>query len=180
MHPNKFLLKRIYGLEEVVWKILRRLFIAWPSFVSKWNERSIYESLFGLKHPIKFLLMRTYGFEEDVVGQISRLLFSSQQSWYLIYSEPPCCLVSAWEDIWFWRTAWRIPRWLFNAWPSLISKWNDFIILSLHVAWCLPLGFCREYMGWNKLFEKFQEGCLVHNILWYLSEVKAFLSLCLA
>ena len=29
-------------------------------------ERSIYESLFGLKHQIKFLLMRKYGLEEDV------------------------------------------------------------------------------------------------------------------
>ena len=89
MHP-KFLLKRIYGLEEVVWKIPKRLFIAWPYFVSKWNERSIYESLFGLKHPIKFLLMRTYSLEEDNVWQISRLLFRSWPSWYLIYSEPPC------------------------------------------------------------------------------------------
>ena len=42
-YPIKFLLKRINGLEEVVWKIPRRLFIAWPSFVSEWNERSISE-----------------------------------------------------------------------------------------------------------------------------------------
>ena len=88
MHPNKFLLKRIYGW-EVFGKIPRRLFSAWSSFVSKWNERSIYQSLFGLKHPIKFLLMRTYRLEEDFVWQISRLLFSSWPSWYLIYSEPP-------------------------------------------------------------------------------------------
>ena len=66
MPPIKFLLKRICGLEEVVWKFPRRLFSAWPSCVSEWNERSIYESLFGLKHPIKFLLMRSYGLEEDV------------------------------------------------------------------------------------------------------------------
>ena len=90
MHPNKFLLKRIYGLEKVVWKIPKMLFSAWPSFVSKWNERSIYESFFGLKHPITFLLIRTYSLEEDGVWQISRLLFSSWPSWYLIYSEPPC------------------------------------------------------------------------------------------
>ena len=24
-------------------------------------------------------------------------------------------------------------------------------------------------MGWKKLFEKFQEGCLAHDHLWYLS-----------
>ena len=27
-------------------------------------------------------------------------------------------------------------------------------------------------MGWKKLFEKFQEGCLVHDNLLYLSEIK--------
>ena len=27
-------------------------------------------------------------------------------------------------------------------------------------------------MGWKKLFEKFQEGCLVHDHLWYLSGMK--------
>ena len=41
--PIKFLVKRIYELEEVVWKIPRAQFSAWPSFVSEWNERSIYE-----------------------------------------------------------------------------------------------------------------------------------------
>ena len=46
--------------------------------------------VFWLKHPITFLLIRTYGLEEDGVWQISRLLFSSWPSWYLIYSEPPC------------------------------------------------------------------------------------------
>ena len=124
MHPKNFLLKRIYGLEEVVWKIPKRLFSAWPSFVSKWNERSIYESFFGLKPPITFLLIRTYGLEEDGVWQISRLLFSSWPSWYLIYSEPPC----------------------------------------------LP-GFCsRGHMVLKKkLLEEFQDGCLMHGHLWYLT-----------
>ena len=36
-------------------------------------------------------------------------------------------------------------------------------------------------MGWKKLFEKFQEGCLVHDHLLYLSGMKeAFPSLFLA
>ena len=54
-------------------------------------------------------------------------------------------------------------------------------ILSLHVAWCIPISFCsREYMG-QKIFEKFQKGCLVHDHLLYLSEMKeAFMSLFLA
>ena len=30
-------------------------------------------------------------------------------------------------------------------------------------------------MGWKKLFEKFQEGCLVHDHLLYLSEMKKHL-----
>ena len=39
--------------------------------------------------------------------------------------------------------------------------------------------FCsREFMSLKKLFEKFQEGCLVHDQLWYLSGIKeAFLCL---
>ena len=77
MHSNKFLLKRIYGFKEVVWKMPRGLFSAWTSFVSEWNERNNYESLFGLKRPIKFLLMRTCSLEEGVVWKLSRLLFSS-------------------------------------------------------------------------------------------------------
>ena len=80
MTPIKFLLKRICGLEEAVWKIPWRLFSACQSFVSERNERSI----FGLTHPIKFLLMRTYGLEVDAVWRISRLLFSSWSTWYLI------------------------------------------------------------------------------------------------
>ena len=83
------------------------------------------------------------------------------------------CLVQ--EDIWFGRCCLR----LFSSMPSLISEWNISFILSLNVAWCLPLSFCsREYVGWKKLFEKFQEDCLVHDHLLYLSGMKeAFLSL---
>ena len=36
-------------------------------------------------------------------------------------------------------------------------------------------------MGWKKLFEKFQEGCLVHDHPLYLSEMKeAYMSIVLA
>ena len=76
MHPIKFLLKRIYGFEEVVWKIPRRLLSAWPSLISEWNKWSIFKSLSGLTYPIKFLLMRRYGLVEDFVWRISRWLFS--------------------------------------------------------------------------------------------------------
>ena len=120
MHPNKFLLKRIYGLEEVVWKIPRRLFSAWSSFVSKWNERSIYEYLFGLKHPIKFLLMRTYGLEEDVVRQISRLLFSSWPSWYL-------------NLIWASMFAWFLTRGHMVLKKQLLEEFQDGCLMHGHL-----------------------------------------------
>ena len=36
-------------------------------------------------------------------------------------------------------------------------------------------------MGWKKLFEKFQEGCLVHDNPLYLSKMKeAYMSIVLA
>ena len=62
----------------------------------------------------------------------------------------------------------------------LISEWNDFIYSEYRC--CIPISFCsREYMGWKKLFEKIQEGRLVHDHLLYLSEMKeAFMSLFLA
>ena len=49
-------------------------------------------------------------------------------------------------------------------------------VLSLHVVWCLPSSFCsREYVGWKRLFEKFQEGCLVHaNRLYLRGKKEAF------
>ena len=41
-----------------------------------------------------------------------------------------------------------------------------------------PSGYCsRKYMAWKK-FEEFEEGCLVHDHLLYLSGMKeAFMSL---
>ena len=63
---------------------------------------------------------------------------------------------------------------IFGFW----MKW--FYLIWVCVAWCLPSGFCREYMGWKKLFENFQESCLVHDHLLDLSGMKeAFMSLVL-
>ena len=73
---------------EKLFENLRRLFSAWPSLVSEWNERSISKSLFGLSHPIKFLLIRTYSLEEEVVWRIPRWLFS----WWT-------SLISGWNDL---------------------------------------------------------------------------------
>ena len=94
---HHFLLKVIHGLEEVVWKSPRRLFSAWPSLVSEWNERSISKSLFCLTNPTKFLLIITYGLEEGVLWRISRRLFSGWPSLIsegndLINARSPFCL----------------------------------------------------------------------------------------
>ena len=65
--PIKFLLKRIYGLEDDdVQRIPRWLFSARQSFICKWDDFSISESPCCMKPSIKFLLKRMYGLEEDV------------------------------------------------------------------------------------------------------------------
>ena len=145
-----------YGLEEVVWKVPRRQFSAWPYFVSEWNERSISVSLFGLTHPIKFLLMRRSGLEVDVVWRISRSLFSSRPYWYL---NKMILFILSLHVAWFLlkRTygfeeeiVWRIQRGLFNAWPSLICEWND--LINSGSQFCLS--FCaRGYMVCKVLVE---------------------------
>ena len=64
---------------------------------------------------------------------------------------------------------WRIPRWLFSAWSSLMCEWDDFCqFWVIQVAWSLPSSFCsREYMVWQKmLVEEIQDGCYVHGHLW--------------
>ena len=62
----KFVLKKIYGLEEdIVLKIPRWLFNAGPSLTSKWNEFSFFVKPICLLPPIKFLLKRIYGLEDD-------------------------------------------------------------------------------------------------------------------
>ena len=56
---------------------------------------------------------------------------------------------------------------------------NDLIYFKPPCCMIPPIKFqLKEYVGWKKLFEKFQEGCLVHGHLMYLSRRKeAFLSL---
>ena len=85
--PIKFLLKRIYGLDEVVLKFHEGCLLPWPSWISERNKRSISKSLFGQIYLIKFLLLRTYGLEEDVDWRISRWLLSGWLS-----------LISEWND----------------------------------------------------------------------------------
>ena len=67
MQPNKFLSKRIYGLEKLFEKF-QEVFLLHDHLLYLSEMKEAFMSLFfGLKHLIKFLLMRTYGFDEDVV-----------------------------------------------------------------------------------------------------------------
>ena len=125
MSPIKFLLKRICGLEEVVWKIPRRLFSACQSLVSERNERSIFESIFWSDASNQFSSHEDIWFE----GRYC-LVFGPPDIWIygFIYTEPPCWLVSAQENIWFSRRNCLKNSKMdgcFYAWPSLIFKWID-------------------------------------------------------
>ena len=64
----------------------------------------------------------------------------------------------------------------------LICEWNGFIYSESPCCMMHPNKFLIKRIYWlEKLFEKFQEGCLVHDHLLYLSEMKeAFMSLFLA
>ena len=59
---------------------------------------------------------------------------------------------------------------LFSAQTSLCGKIKA--SLFFHVVWSIPSSLCsREYMGLKKLFEGFQNGCLVFGHLWYLNGI---------
>ena len=54
MPTIKALPKRTYGLGDVVWKISRWLFSAWPFVISEWDDFSYSESPCCLTHPSSF------------------------------------------------------------------------------------------------------------------------------
>ena len=63
----------------------------------------------------------------------------------------------------------------------LISEWNDFIYSESPCCKMHPNKFLQENLLVGRLFEKLQEGCLVHDHLLYLSGIlEAFKSLFLA
>ena len=106
----KFLLKRIYGLEDVGWRIPRWLFRTRPSLIFEWDYFSYSEFLCCLTHPIIFFLKRIYGLEEMlfkeqkdgrwVLGHLSFLngmilfILSLHVAWCLLHQ------VSAQMNIW--------------------------------------------------------------------------------
>ena len=96
-----------------------------------------------------------------------RILFDKYQDCCLVLGHPDILFILSLHIVWFLfkRTyvfeeiAWRIPRWLFNAWPSLISEWND--LSNSGSPFCLS--FCsRGYMVWKKiLFEVLKTAAMV-------------------
>ena len=71
------------------------------------------------------------------------------------------------------EVGWRIPKWLFGSWPSLMNEWGDLAISESPCNWSLQSSFwSREYMVWKKmLVEEFQNGCLVRGHLWWVNVV---------
>ena len=60
---------------------------------------------------------------------------------------------------------WKIPRWLFRAWPSLMCELDEFTYTES--PFCRKPSikfFSRDYMVVKKvLVEEFQDGSLVHG-----------------
>ena len=164
--PIKFLLKKVYGLEDDdVWRILRWLFSAKKSLIANGMVLAISESPCCLKLSIKFLLKKIYGLEEDVGWRIPRWLFSDWPSliceWGdLSYSESLCCLTHPTKIL--FKRRYGLEEMLFKEQQDCckvlghLRYLNGMIlfILNLHVAWCLSSSFfLREYMSWKKLIE---------------------------
>ena len=66
MHPIKFLLKRIYGFEDVGLRIPRWLFTALPFLICELDDFSYSVSPYCLTPPIKFLFETIYGLKDVV------------------------------------------------------------------------------------------------------------------
>ena len=180
MPTIKALPKRTYGLEDVVWRISRWLFSAWPFLISEWDYFSYSESQCCLTHPIKFLLDTIYTGWKMLFEEYQDVCLVLISEWNdLIHSESPCCKmhpnkfllkrIYGLEEV-----VWKIPRRLFSAWPSFVSKWNEKAFTSLFLASSIQSSFCSwGHMVWRRmLFDKYQDCCLVlghPDILFYLS-----------
>ena len=127
----KFLLKRIYGLEDVRWKIAGWLFRAWQSLICEWSDFSYF---WISMMPETF--HQVFAQENIWFGRCwrnPRWLFSSWPSFVfewneIIISESPSGFThpirfllkrtyGLEEDV-----VWRKSRLLFSYWPSLISE----------------------------------------------------------
>ena len=157
--PIKFLLKRVYGLEDNdVWRIPRWLFSAKKSLIANGMVLAISESPLCLKLSIKFLLKKIYGLEEDVGWKIPRWLFSDWPSliceWGdLSYSESLCCLTHPTKFL--LKRIYGLEEMLFkeqqDGWIWKISIWlvtSSYTVLMIQAT----LALCDILMEWFQLF----------------------------
>ena len=63
---------------------------------------------------------------------------------------------------------WRIPRWLFSAWSSLICEYGIFSY-SESLCWLRhPPSFCsKDYMGWKRCFLKINNMAIKFLVIFY-------------
>ena len=143
----KFLNKRIYGLEEDYgWRIPRCLDSAWKSLMSEWGDFSYFWVSYCRKHSINFLIKRIYGWQKMLVEEFQDGCLVHGHLWcvngmILDISEFPYCqktfikflikrIYGLEEDV-----GWRIPRWLFSAWPSLMNEWDEICYFWVAMLW---------------------------------------------
>ena len=130
-----FTLKRIYGLEEDVgWRIPKWLCSAWLSLM--W-DRMIYAISPCCQNPSSNICARDYMVRKEMVDEefkdgwiVHGHLWCVNGVIFAILESPYCWnpsikflikrIYGLEEDV-----GWRIRRWLFTAWPSLMCEWDD-------------------------------------------------------
>ena len=175
----KFLLKRIYGLEDVGWRIPRWLFSDRQSLICKWYDFSYFQTSMLHKTFHQVFAQEDIWFGRRCWLKNSKMTVVLGNLWYangmICYFWGSCCLKPSIkfllkriygleEDV-----GWRIQKWLFSARQSLICKWDDY---SYFWGSCCPkpsIKFLlkRIYGLEEMLVEEFQDGCLVLGNLWY-------------
>ena len=131
----KFLLKRIYGFEDIRWKIAGWLFRAWQSMMCKWSGFCYFGISMLPEACHQVSAQENIWF--DVGWRIPRWLFSAWQSLMYDWDDFCYCWVAIMSKAFLkfllkriygleGDGGWRIPRWLSSTWPSLMSEWGDF------------------------------------------------------
>ena len=132
------MLKRIYGLKEYVgWRIPKWLFCVRLSLICKWDDFSYFwVSMLPKRLPSSFCSREYIVWKKMFVEEFQDGSLVHGHCWcvnemILASSEYPYCWkplikfllkkIYGLEDV-----DWRIPRWLFSAWASLMWEWVDF------------------------------------------------------
>ena len=125
-HSIKFLPKGIYGLEKVVaWEFRDGCLM----HGHLWYLNGMKEAFMSLF--LAWSIQSSFCSSGHMVWR--RMLFEKYQDCCLVLGHPDILFIQSLHVVLFLlkRTysseviAWRVPRWLFNAWPYLISEWND-------------------------------------------------------